>query len=559
MPVSLRVLDRCAPLVRALGADPDRTRVVAELRLVLDLHSGSRSGLSLSLTLLALACAFAGLMSVLGLAMGLETYPWVAGLGTLAALLIGLFSFGYLMEMLTNPGESKVLLPLPVSGADLFAARLFHVLQHSLVLSVAYFAPALVLTPILSKSAAPLLYVPALALLVPVTAIAFSALGIAAMLRTIGANRFRTLATWLQICGGLVFVGAYSGWFQDLAGRAADSKLGQGLVDWFTQSLLAAALLPPHHWAGLARLAEGAFEPRFILLGALALATPLVAGVLAVRLTRRGYLDLLNAPAHAARESHRFRPGFWLERIDLGPRRAGAGLAASLGSRDPVFFGKVGNLVVTQVSLACVGVAVVGARVLAMTPESATRVESLLQSLQLSAVALLPALPMTAYLMAQAMTGYGSNPQARWIFEAAPAAEGKAASDGALLVFPFGLAVACSGIAAAVAALFGPAPLVSFLPLSLVAGGAFLLHASGRLPAVQPFAREFRPGVSEPIGFALGLELILKGLLLFGFVFAANLHGGARWIAFAGLLLIYPALLRNLSRERTRSFGRAPR
>ena len=559
MPYSLRVLGRCAPLVRVLGADPERTRDVAELRLVLDLRSGSSLGLSLSLALSALACALAGLLGALGPAMGLGTSLWVTGLGTLAAVLIGLFSLGHLLEMFSDPGDLKVLLPLPVSGADLFAARLFHVLQQSLVLSVAYFAPSLVLAPILSKSAAPLLFVPALTFLVPVTAIAFSALGTVAMLRAIGAKRFRSLATWFQVFGGLVLIGSYSGWFVDLASRAADSKFGQGLGEWLAHSPLAAALLPPRHWGGLARLAEGAFEPQLLLLGALAFATPLLTGVLAVRLARRGYLDLLNAPAHAARESLRFRPGLWLGRISEGPRRAGAGMAASFGFRDPVFFGRVGNLVVTQVGLACLAVTMGASEALAGSTESATEVVSLFRSLQLSGFALVPALPMVAYLVAQAMTGYGSHRQARWIFEAAPAAEPKAVSDGALLVFPFGLAIACSGIVVAVAVLFGPADLISYLPLSLAAGGAFLLYASGSLPAAQPFSRELRLGASKAISFGLGLELILKGLVFAAFVYTANLHGVSRWIAFALVLLTYPALLRRLSSERSRSFGQVPR
>jgi len=395
----LRVFDLLRVPIGWTGVDYRHFRALIELRLRIDLrpsknHAGGFGGKGLLLT--AGLYLFMGALPGLMLLM-LEEAFWGEALAqgiTMMFLTLGMvveFSSAFF-----DPADESLVLPAPISDRTLLVARIAHVCTYLSVLLC-----ALMLGPLVCGSIVfPFwLWIPLHVLcsvLCAALCVFFVVMIYMLTLRTFGIERFKSVATWIQM--GLIGV-LYGGLYvlQPIVREHVDEE-------FFLERSLWLLAIPPTWFGGLYDVLSGsAHDPVTLGLAALAVLVPTVLLWAALRFSRSRFLLSLSSSNGAAIVSE--RQGLFARMGDRvtapGLERAGFHFFRALASREHRFRMQVWPMLAM---LAAMGL---GNLLRAQTHDP------FFWSLGIYvAIVFLPVLIESAR--------YGESSDARWVFNAAP-------------------------------------------------------------------------------------------------------------------------------------------
>lgn len=333
--VSLWIVDRFRPLIRAFGIDYPRLRLVLENRLRIENavnFGGGKIGAGMVWICLGTLCS--GIVPGVAAIAAHDPVLWM-GLGQgLWMVIVGLLTLNHFGNVLIDNTDVGVLAPLPVDDRTVLASRLAHVLLELGLLAVcAMFFPTLLGCFAFSPPAVIAIY-PLSTLLSMFLVLGSITLCYAILLRWLGPARFQRATLWTQIGGATLLILAI--------------QIGPRLVPWdmighaFQSSPALKFLVPPLHYEALFRVVQGGGGGVDLALAAAAAVIPLLFAWLTFRLASRHFVAALADSGAIVRAANdRFRSG-WLARLgpwicSTGGARAAYGFTLAMSRREKTF------------------------------------------------------------------------------------------------------------------------------------------------------------------------------------------------------------------------------
>ena len=224
-------------------------------------------------------------------------------------------------SVLLDDTDTAVVAPLPVADRTVVAARVAHIAVYLGVVLGSLVLPGLLLG-CLARPA--LTFVPIYLLCNVLTITLAVAVGFGFFLlamRFFDVERFRNLLVYVQVGVSISFFAGFQ-ILPKLVGRGLEKDL-----DALQNRILELApYLPPMHQGGLLALVEGDGAPGTWLLAGLALGLPLLAFVILVLLSSRGFLRGVSRGAAASKAEREVRPRrSWLRNLLIGDQQGRAG------------------------------------------------------------------------------------------------------------------------------------------------------------------------------------------------------------------------------------------